>query len=153
MIILGIILMIAGIASYLWASSMQNSFEYKWYEMWGSSDYEYVDVILYIGIFAVVIGLIFLIVGIAKKYTQTDKSNYTGSGNLNADIRNNAANYSILNHITCEQCGALIDKNVSFCQNCGSKNNAGFSKNKFCSNCGTQVKENENFCGNCGCKF
>lgn len=153
MIVLGIILMIGGIASYLWASNMQNSFEYKWYEVWGSSDYEYVDVILYIGIFAFVIGVILLIIGCTKKNSKSDKSNYINFGNSETSIHRNIENNSCLNNIGCKQCGASIDKNVLFCPYCGCENKSESVQNKFCGNCGTQGKKNENFCSNCGYKF
>lgn len=153
MIVLGIILMIGGIASYLWANNMQNSFEYKWYEVWGSSDYEYVDVILYIGIFSFVIGVILLIVGCTKRISKPDKSNYINSVNLNSDIYSNEDKKFVSKNVTCGQCGASIDKNVLFCPYCGCENKSKSVQNKFCGNCGAQSKENENFCSNCGYKF
>lgn len=148
MIVFGVILMLCGGVAVLWAHSTQNSFEYKWYEMFGSSDYEYVDVIFYIGIFVLIIGFILLIVGCSKRNSKTDKSDY-----ISSDAHNNTDINTPFNNITCKQCGALIDKSMSFCPNCGSKNNTNTSKKKFCSNCGLQANENESFCGNCGCKF
>lgn len=122
MIIFGVILMICGMAVGLWANSMQNSFEYNWYEMWGSSDYAYVDILLYVGIFVFVIGIILLIVGCTKRISNNDQKSYFNSGDLNVDIHNDEKRYPVLNDFTCVQCGALIDKSVSFCPNCGCEN-------------------------------
>lgn len=149
MIIIGIILMVCGAGALLWANNMQNSFEYKWYEMFGSSDYEYVDVIFYIGIFILIIGFILLIVGCSRRISQYDKSNHT----VNSDIHSTADTNPFANDFICKKCGVKINENVSFCPNCGSKNDSDIAKKKFCGNCGSQVKDDDLFCANCGYKF
>jgi len=46
----------------------------------------------------------------------------------------------------CSKCGAAIDEEDQFCQNCGRK----LDIHRQCENCGQMVEEDMQFCPNCG---
>ena len=148
MIIIGVVFMICGGAAALWAHNMQNSFEYNWYAMWGSSDYSYVDVIFYIGIIAFIAGVVFLILGCTKQISQSNQSNHI-NGNTYGD---NVPNFNV-DKVICSKCGAHINNNATFCPNCGYENKPQISQQKYCGNCGNKITANAAFCPICGEKI
>lgn len=53
------------------------------------------------------------------------------------------------NNLRCHRCGAIINKNDIFCNNCGIKLEINF----FCESCGNKVNVNDKFCTSCGKKL
>lgn len=145
MIIIGIILIFCGGVAGLWANNMQNSFEYNWYEFWGSSDYSYVNVVYYVGIFALIIGVILLIVGCTKKIAQP----------YNFKTNNIINNTQPVRHLTtCINCRAEVEQGIAFCPFCGSSQNTEQENMyRFCKNCGAKIIGDVNFCPECGSKM
>ena len=47
----------------------------------------------------------------------------------------------------CKKCGAPLDPDSRFCENCGARNTP-----EFCTNCGAKLEPGGVFCGNCGAK-
>ena len=47
----------------------------------------------------------------------------------------------------CKKCGAPLDHDSRFCENCGARNTP-----EFCTNCGAKLEPGGVFCGNCGAK-
>ena len=47
----------------------------------------------------------------------------------------------------CKKCGAPLDHDSRFCENCGARNTP-----EFCTNCGAKLEPGGLFCGNCGAK-
>ncbi len=144
MLVLGIIMIVIGAGAYIWAKNMQDSFEYSWYAMWGSSDYEYVDVILYIGIFLLIVGAVIFILGCTKKISQ--------SNNKEVPMQNVVPSYN-QQLLTCKQCGAQMSTSMAFCPQCGAKKdilNQPEPNNSFCGFCGEKISSDEKFCHSCG---
>ena len=48
----------------------------------------------------------------------------------------------------CKKCGASLDHDSRFCENCGARNTP-----EFCTNCGAKLEPDDMFCGNCGTKI
>lgn len=146
MVAFGVAFIILGCIAWIWASNMQNSFEYGWYDFWGSSDYSYVDTIYYMGIIVLIIGVILLVVGCAKSYSNSLKEpeNTKDDSEIPQPPKKQ-----------CLYCGAFIEKDAHFCTNCGQEQKAQpplNHKDKYCRNCGNKIGENSAFCSRCGYK-
>ena len=48
--------------------------------------------------------------------------------------------------VTCEQCGAKVERSATFCPGCG----AVFGPSRSCSSCGAALPVDAKFCGRCG---
>lgn len=151
MIVAGIILTFAGLVGTLWAHNVQQSFEYSWYSMWGSSDYEYVDVLYYVSIPVLFLGVILLMVGCIKYFSST---NNHSSVITDSDIEKKVYVENNINNskVECAYCKSVLDSNAVFCPYCGEKCRENGKEVAFCSNCGTRINSGKVFCSCCGNK-
>lgn len=144
MIVAGVICFSIGLIGSLWANNIQQSFEYSWYNMWGSSDYAYVDVIYYLSIPLVAVGIILVLVGCIKKYSSansshTETTEYTPEKVI---YRKNEM------ESICSFCKRELKADMSFCPYCGAEHKT----EVFCTQCGKKINEDAIFCSKCGMK-
>ena len=108
MIILGVIMLVAGIASYVYGNQMNNSIEMQVKSLLNSGTTNPGSIFVTIGIVVAVIGVILIVIGCIKKY----KENTSNDKVPNESIKELKS--------TCPCCGAeLIDQAV-FCSKCGT---------------------------------
>lgn len=149
MIIAGIILAVCGGIAALWAGNMRDSFEYAWSSFLGDSEHVFVDVVLYAGIFALVVGFVLLIVGAVNR-----NSGCISYGSARWDPYGNANPMaaSVKTGI-CKQCGARVDTSMPFCPHCGRDNRVQRLPNTHCPGCGATLEQDAKFCSQCGWKL
>lgn len=139
MIIIGTIFILCGGCAGFWAYSIQNPFGHNCNEYWVSPDYSYANVVCYIGILTLIIGIILLIIGCTKKIAQSN----------NSKINNNIQ--PIRSLTTCINCREEFEQGSVFCPFCGTNQNAQHeNKCRLCKSCGAKINNNVNFCSECG---
>ncbi len=111
------------------------------------SEIESSQMIMIVGLFIIVIGVIFLAVGYSQRNRTVQKTTYNRPR-------------EVYMKIPCRKCGFPILPNSKFCQNCGSAMNVtvqtSVSPNtvkKICPQCQKTVEESDGFCSNCGFKL
>lgn len=100
MLILGIILICAGAASYIYGEQINNNIGMQLESFFNTGSTNPGSIYVTIGIVAAVIGLIFTIIGIIKKFQRPSQ-----------------------NQAHCPSCGAALTNGAVFCGNCGNKVN------------------------------
>lgn len=100
MIILGIILICAGAASYIYGEQINNNIGMQLESFFNTGTTNPGSIYVTIGIVVAVIGLILTIIGIIKKFQPTKQ-----------ETRH------------CPNCGAALANGAVFCSNCGNKVN------------------------------
>lgn len=100
MLILGIILICAGAASYIYGEQLNNNIGMQLESLFNTGSTDPGSIYVTIGIVVAVIGLIFTIIGIIKKFQHPAQS-----------------------QARCPACGASLVNGAAFCGNCGNKVN------------------------------
>ena len=100
MLILGIILICAGAASYIYGEQINNNIGMQLERFYNTGSTNPGSIYVTIGIVVAVIGLIFTIIGIIKKFQRPSQ-----------------------NQAHCPSCGAALTNGAVFCGNCGNKVN------------------------------
>lgn len=98
MLILGIILICAGAASYIYGEQINNNIGMQLESFFNTGSTNPGSIYVTIGIVVAVIGLIFTIIGIIKKFQRSSQ-----------------------NQAHCPSCGAVLANGAVFCGNCGNK--------------------------------
>ena len=98
MIVLGIILICAGAASYIYGEQLNNNIGMQLESLFNTGSADPGSIYVTIGIVVAVIGLIFTIIGIIKKFQRPAQ-----------------------NQAHCPYCGATLANGAVFCGNCGNK--------------------------------
>ena len=109
MIVLGIIMLVAGIASYVYGNQMNNSIEMQVKSLLNSGTTNPGSIFVTIGIVVAVIGVILIVVGCIKKF----KGN-----NDNQQVSNQQTKTQ---KSTCPHCGAELMDGAVFCSKCGKR--------------------------------
>ena len=157
MLILGIILTIAGLAGTLYTRNEMASVNYAVGSFFGSDDASMLETIQMISIIVMVLGSIFLIIGIVKLATKGQKKAKAPlQPYYSPPVQNIAARPSA---VTCSNCGQAMDMDAVFCVACGAKRQIAPAKNNdtpadvyVCAGCGQAIDKNTIFCGSCGAK-
>lgn len=100
MIILGIILICAGAASYIYGEQLNNNIGMQLESFFNTGSTNPGSIYVTIGIVVAVIGLIIAVIGIIKKFQRPSQS-----------------------QARCPACGASLVNGAVFCGNCGNKVN------------------------------
>lgn len=108
MIILGIIMLVAGVASYVYGYQMNNSIEMQFKSLFNNGTTNPGAIFVTVGIVVAVIGVILIVVGCIKKF----KGN-NDNGQVPNELIKTQKKY-------CPHCGAEIDADSKFCSVCGS---------------------------------
>ncbi len=98
MIALGIILICAGAASYIYGEQLNSNVEKQLESLFNTGSSDPGSIYVTIGIVVAVIGLVFTIIGIVEKFQRPTQ-----------------------NQAQCLFCGAVLAKGAVFCSNCGHK--------------------------------
>ena len=109
MIIIGVIMLIAGISSYIYGNQMNNSIEMQVKSLLNSGTTNPGSIFVTVGIVVAVIGVILIVVGCIKKY----KGNNGKEHNANGSIKKTKS--------TCSCCGAVLTDEAVFCSKCGNR--------------------------------
>ncbi len=152
MLIVGIILTIVGGIMTAWGKNQQNSWEYSVAKAFGSSsDTAGADIVFYIGLLLLIVGIVLFVVACVKKISAS-KAGYTPPKNYGTTP---SLNTPINPMVKCTSCGSDIDSTMAFCPNCGSAKGSLPPKiytPQFCHSCGAQLNSGEAFCHECGNK-
>ena len=108
MIIIGVIMLIAGISSYIYGNQMNNSIEMQVKSLLNSGTTNPGSIFVTIGIILAVIGVILIVVGCIKKL-KTNNTNGQGSSEKTKTLT------------TCPYCGAEMMDEAMFCSKCGKR--------------------------------
>lgn len=132
MIFFGWIFSIGGGIGLIYTTSLRDTTEYKWNSAFGRDTSE-VDMLYYLSMAALILGIIFLIVGYLKQKNSNNHQNSDSS--LQHSSKSISINYD---NPSDEKINQNISKPVMkeealFCRNCG---NAFDTNDIFCSKCG-----------------
>ncbi len=149
MIVLGIIFMIGGAISFIYGSSMNNSYEAQWNSFFNSGTKDPGSMFTLIGAFAVILGVIFVVIGIVI-YNNKKGKYVKNNGYMNQFENKN--NNRINQLIELKNKGLITEG--EFNQKLQSLTNyvPAQTKNSFCTSCGAEIRESDLFCPRCGKK-
>jgi hypothetical protein len=99
---------------------------------------------LFVTIYLLIPGIIFLIVGAALLYVENVEAKGGSIGELKGTL--NRENWQ------CSECGYLNFDDMVYCGKCGQKKNEQPIKDWFCQECGRPNPSGTVFCGKCGAK-
>ncbi len=142
MIIIGIILIVLGGASWVYGSSVNNDMDIQLESFFNNGNTGTGDNFVIIGIILLVIGFILVIAGIAKYLMSQNKNNtdsraktlddlrakglisqedYNARVTTRSQVDTTEKNYVKSNFKYCKHCGMKLDGDSLFCPKCGTK--------------------------------
>lgn len=144
----GIIALIGGGIGYFVADRRLKDGDF-WSRYYGRSEYTTMVDLRNIGRYAIVIGVLLVVVGVILYATRNNRrstaSGSVGKANMKRGAplpRKEAARF-------CADCGRPLTASGSFCPFCGSRNTETVRR---CAGCGAELKSDAVFCPACGTK-
>jgi len=109
MIVLGVIMLVAGIASYVYGNQMNNSIEMQVKSLLSSGTTNPGSIFVTVGIVVAVVGVILIVVGCIKKFKGNNNNGQVPNGPIK------------MQKSSCPHCGAEMMDGAVFCSKCGKR--------------------------------
>ena len=144
MIILGVLALLGGGGGYFMADAKLNDGDFRW-EHYGSSTYGEMVNLRNISQYAIVIGILLIIIGVILYAVNASKQN----GGVKQSSFSSANINSASSGINCSFCGKTLAIGGKFCPHCGKEHK---ETARRCT-CGTLLDDDAIFCTKCGRKY
>lgn len=146
--VLGAVALVGGGLGYFVADGKLNDPEF-WWEQFGDSQYEFMIDLRNIGRYAMIVGVLLIVVAVALYAVNASKRNAGADRAVPAPARKTPVQPQQETIRYCAKCHQPLTTGGNFCPHCGSE--TALAERRCV--CGALLDESANFCPECGTKY